>query len=64
MEVVPEEYPDNKFNEELAGKLQEAVVGAFEVNVEGNYPQFTGSYLERGALILSCANQQTKTWLE
>ena len=64
MAIVPKEFPKEKFMEVQIEKLQEVVVEAFEILEDGNHPQFTGAYEERGAFILSCANQQTKLWVE
>lgn len=64
MAIAPENYPVIKLTEEQGEKLQEAIIGAFEELQDGSFPQFAGSYMEKGAFILSCANQQTKNWLE
>ncbi|PSN35867.1 hypothetical protein C0J52_11650 [Blattella germanica] len=63
MAVIPENFPTNKLSEVQIEKLQESVVEAFENLKDGNFPQFTGSYGERGALILSCANEATMKWV-
>jgi hypothetical protein len=64
MAVVTKEFPKEKFTEVQTEKLPEVVVEAFEILEDGNHPQFTGAYEERGAFILSCANQHTKVWVE
>ncbi|PSN39153.1 hypothetical protein C0J52_21854 [Blattella germanica] len=57
MAVIPENFPTNKLSVDQTEKLQESVVEVFENLEDGNFPQFTGSYGERGGLILSCANE-------
>uniref|UniRef100_A0A1B6F754 DUF4780 domain-containing protein n=1 Tax=Cuerna arida TaxID=1464854 RepID=A0A1B6F754_9HEMI len=61
--VVPENYPDNKLTEEQAEQIQTALIGAIETLEDGDCAQLSGSYVERGAVILSCMTKKTADWL-
>jgi DNA phosphorothioation-dependent restriction protein DptG len=63
MAIVPENFPTSKITEEQSDTIQEALVGKFRPLEGGEYPQFANFYTEKGAFILSCANNKTKKWL-
>jgi hypothetical protein len=60
MAIVTENFPTSKITEEQSDAIQ---VGEFKLLEGGEYPQFANFYTEKGAFILSCANQKTKEWL-
>ena len=62
--VVPQAYPEVKLTEEQKGLLQTALMGAMQPTKSGKFPKFVGSYMERGALILSCGDDDTGRWVE
>ncbi|XP_049795819.1 uncharacterized protein LOC126210593 [Schistocerca nitens] len=45
-------------------KIREALVDALEPLEDGCFPQFYNSNNSQGVLVLTCANEQTKQWLE
>jgi hypothetical protein len=61
--VVPANYPTDKFSEEQGELVQSALIGAIVSLEDGDCAQLAGSYIERGAVILSCMNQQTVDWV-
>ncbi|XP_049769268.1 nucleolin-like [Schistocerca cancellata] len=62
MSVTPD--PERKCTENEIEKIQDVLIDALEPLEDGCFPQFYGTYIVKGVLIMSCANEQTKRWLE
>ncbi|XP_049943897.1 uncharacterized protein LOC126425032 [Schistocerca serialis cubense] len=56
--------PDRKLEEKEIAQIKEALLDALEPLEDGYFPQFYGTSVAKGALVMSCANEQTKLWLE
>jgi hypothetical protein len=65
MAVVLSDFPGSKMTDEMAETTQNILVGEMlSFDKEGTAPQFSNCYLEKGALLVTCSNQETKKWLE
>ncbi|XP_047100061.1 uncharacterized protein LOC124717292 isoform X1 [Schistocerca piceifrons] len=62
MSVMPD--PERKCTENEIEKIQDVLIDALEPLEDGCFPQFYGTYTVKGMLVMSCANEQTKRWLE
>lgn len=64
MAVVISDYPVSKLTKEQGSMIEMALMEKLHRLEDGSYPIFSGTYIERGALIISCANVNTAKWLE
>ncbi|XP_054277133.1 uncharacterized protein LOC128996035 [Macrosteles quadrilineatus] len=64
MAAVPEAFPQVRFTEEQAEALEEQLVSELCLVEEGTKLQIQKTYLESGALILTCSNEDTVDWLK
>lgn len=62
MSVTPD--PERKCTEDEIEKIQDALLDALEPLEDGCLPQFYGSYTWKGVLVMACANELTRRWLE
>lgn len=62
MMITPE--PLRKYVDKEVEKIKEALLEALEPLEDGYFPQFYGVSYSKGALVMSCANEPTKRWLE
>jgi hypothetical protein len=63
MAVVLEGYPEAHLTEEQGDAIELAIIMEICPFEDGSAPSFAGSYMEKGALIVSCLNDATKNWL-
>lgn len=61
--VVPDNFPDSKITEEQRVIIEDELMDHFKILENGYFPSFSGSYLERGAVIISCRDELTKDWV-
>lgn len=64
MAIVPLAYPEVKLTVEQRGIIEDGLMSKFELLEDGSYPVFSGTYMDGGALIVSCSNEVTSRWLE
>lgn len=64
MAIVLQGFPTNKLSTEQGEAIEEAIIDGLRPMEDGSIPSFSGSYMEKGALILSCRTQATTKWLE
>lgn len=64
MAVVLSNYPTSKLTTEQGEIIENAIIDELRPLEDGTIPSFAGSYMEKGALILSCRNQATCKWME
>ncbi len=63
MAVVPSDFPATKLQEDHGAEIESSLVRKLCRLPDGTFPIFEGTYMERGALIVTCSNQQTVGWL-
>lgn len=63
MAITPQDFPETRLTEEQAEEIQMALLGQIQPGEEGTGPQFNNCYFDKGAVILSCKNEETKSWL-
>lgn len=63
MTIVPVNYPEVKLNKKQFAPIRMELVKRFLLGEGELFPQFTGYYLERGAFVLTLANEWKKDWL-
>lgn len=61
--IVPEAFPEVKLKAEQGEQVEEGLMDSFQPMEDGSYPSFLGTYIEKGALIVSCFNDATARWL-
>jgi hypothetical protein len=64
MAIVPDTYPEATLSAEQGEVIEDAIMDEFQPLEDGSAPSFVGTYMEKGALIISCLNEITKKWLE
>lgn len=62
MTIIPD--PERKCVDTEIEQIKEALVDALEPLDDGCYPQFYNSHNVKGLLVLTCANEHTRRWLE
>lgn len=63
MAIVPEAFPEVKLTAEQGEQVENGLMDSFLPMEDGSYPSFLGTYIEKGALIVSCFNDATARWL-
>lgn len=61
--IAPSEYPDRKFEGDEFEIVQSLIYSRAVPLASGVLPQFLDCKQDGGALVLHCANQETKDWL-
>lgn len=64
MAVALQTYPEGKLTPEQAKQIQQSLTKEIFKCEAGTGPQFTNSYTHGGVLFVSCANKESKQWLE
>ncbi|RZF43499.1 hypothetical protein LSTR_LSTR005235 [Laodelphax striatellus] len=64
MAIVLEGYPEAKLSAEQGEVIENAIMDELQSLEDGCTPSFAGTYMDKGALIISCTNDATKRWLE
>lgn len=65
MAVVPAAYPEVRFSEDECEKLQDRMMDLVLGDDGANVPlQFLKVYQEKGALVVTCGNPETRDWLK
>lgn len=62
--IVPQDFPETRLTEEQADEVQMALLNAIKPGPEGSGPSFNNCYFDKGAVILSCRSEGTKTWVQ
>jgi len=60
--IVPKDYPEDKLSADHGEAIEEEILN--EVLKAGSAPTFGGTHLEKGALIVSCPDSDSRKWLE
>lgn len=64
MAIVLDGYPEAKLTAEQGEAIEETIMDELQPLEDGSAPHFSGTYMEKGALIIACTNDETKRWLE
>ena len=64
MAVCPENYPDFGISEDQSINLQRLILERIRPMKSGLFPRFFDCRLEQAALVLACADLETRSWLE
>ncbi|XP_049770334.1 uncharacterized protein LOC126108976 [Schistocerca cancellata] len=62
--VVLEGFPDNKMTEKQAEVVEAALVESINPSDQEEPIQFSATQYENGALVFTCVNKETKSWLQ
>lgn len=64
MAVAISDYPTSRLTSEQGVAIESALMEKLDCLPDGSFPIFSGTYIERGALIISCSNVATANWLK
>jgi len=64
MAIALQNFPTSKLTLEQGELLEDAIIDEVRPLEDGTIPSFSGSYMEKGALILCCLSEATSKWLE
>lgn len=64
MAIVLEKFPDERLSEETTSQIRTTLTREVFKTSPGCAPKFTNNYAERGVLYITCANNESRSWLE